>query len=94
MVPREKCRTREVLAPVLSIDSFVDLNEAPDLGSKLCRAWIIKGIASHKLCAQALAILSENQQHPVVDFLSRLEACNPSTWQNLASKENIWDEFF
>ena len=81
------------MLPVLSFDSFVDLDEAPDLGSRLCRAWIINGIASHSLRSQALAILSENQQHHVVEFLSRLEACNPSTWQNLMSKENIWDEF-
>ena len=81
------------MASVLSFDNFVDLNEAPDLGSKLCRAWIINGIASHRLRAQALAILSENQHHHVVDFLNQLEACNPSTWKNLASKENIWDEF-
>ncbi len=77
----------------LSIDSLVDLDEAPDIGSKLCRAWIINGIASHRLRKQAQAILSENQHHHVVDFLRRLEACNPLTWQNLAIKENIWDEF-
>ena len=81
------------MASVLSFDNFVDLNKAPDLGSKLCRAWIINGIPSHRLRAQALAILSENQHHHVVDFLNQLEACNPSTWKNLASKENIWDEF-
>ena len=79
--------------PVLSVESFVDLDEAPDLGSKLCRAWIINGIASPGLRKQAQLILSENQHHHVVEFLRRLEACNPSTWQNLASKENIWDEF-
>ena len=54
---------------------------------------MINGIASHRLRAQALAILSEHHHHHVVEFLSRLEACNPSTWQNLASKENVWDEF-
>ena len=93
IVCRKKCKAREILAPVLSFDNFFDLDEAPDLGSKLCRAWIINGIASHALRPQALAILSENQQHHVVDFLNRLEVCNPTTWQNLASKENIWDEF-
>ena len=81
------------MAPVLSLDNFFDLDEAPDLGSKLCRAWIINGIPSHALSPQALAILNENQHHHVVDFLNRLEVCNPSTWQNLASKDNIWDEF-
>ena len=77
----------------MSVDSFVDLDKAPDLGSKLCRAWIINGIASHRLRAQALAILNENQHHHVLEFLRRLEACNPSTWQSLVNKENIWDEF-
>ena len=80
------------MASVLSFDNFVDLNEAPDLGSKLCRAWIINGIPSHRLHAQALAILSENQHHHVVDFKS-VRGLYPSTWKNLASKENIWDEF-
>ena len=81
------------MVPALSVDSSVDLDEAPDLGSKLCRAWIIDGIASPKLRKQAQAILSENRHHHVVDFLRSLEACNSSTWKNLASKENIWDEF-
>ena len=81
------------MAPGFSVDVSIDLDEAPDLGSKLCRAWIINGIASHRFRAQARAILAENQRHHVVAFLRRLEACDPSTWQNLVSKENIWDEF-
>ncbi len=93
LCPEKKLKVCEILVPVLSVDSFVDLDEAPDLGSKLCRAWIINGMASHRLRTQAQTILSENQHHHVVEFLRRLEACNPSTWQNLTSKENIWDEF-
>ena len=51
---------------------------------------VINGMASHRLRTQAQTILVKPTP-PRCKFLRRLEACNPSTWQNLTSKENIWD---